>query len=190
MPEAPGVIATDFPLKGLGVLKRLLHTELDYSEWANRRLLQACEQLTPEEFIYDFGASHASIGGTLRHILYAERAWTARLVANSLPEFDLLGDPKSDPGPPLEPELTMLTVHWPPVWIAWHRWLADLSDDELDHEMSSTRSDGSLFMVARWQLALHMVNHSTMHRGQIVTMLRALGKQPPNTDLFTLYHAR
>jgi len=33
--------------------------------------------------------------------------------------------------------------------------------------------------VPRWQIVLHAVNHSTLHRGQIVTMLRTLGLQPP-----------
>jgi uncharacterized damage-inducible protein DinB len=32
-----------------------------------------------------------------------------------------------------------------------------------------------------------MVNDSTRHRGQIITMLRALGKQPPSVDLLRYY---
>ena len=32
-----------------------------------------------------------------------------------------------------------------------------------------------------------MVNHSSLHRGQISTMLRALGRRPPNTDILTYY---
>jgi uncharacterized damage-inducible protein DinB len=31
------------------------------------------------------------------------------------------------------------------------------------------------------------VNHSTYHRGQIVTMLRQLGAKPPTTDLILFY---
>jgi uncharacterized damage-inducible protein DinB len=29
----------------------------------------------------------------------------------------------------------------------------------------------------------HVVNHSTYHRGQVVTMLKQLGVQVPSTDL-------
>jgi uncharacterized damage-inducible protein DinB len=29
----------------------------------------------------------------------------------------------------------------------------------------------------------HVVNHATMHRGQIVGMIRQLGLDPPSTDL-------
>ena len=48
--------------------------------------------------------------------------------------------------------------------------------------------DDGVFRVPRWQIVLHAINHSTFHRGQIVSMLRALGVQPPNTDL-TCYYA-
>jgi uncharacterized damage-inducible protein DinB len=33
----------------------------------------------------------------------------------------------------------------------------------------------------------HVVNHSSYHRGQVVTMLRQLGIQPPATDLIRYY---
>jgi len=31
------------------------------------------------------------------------------------------------------------------------------------------------------------VNHATLHRGQVVGMLRQLGKRPPNVDIMTFY---
>jgi len=39
-----------------------------------------------------------------------------------------------------------------------------------------------------WKLLLHVVNHATLHRGQIMGMLRQLGKQPPTNDIFIGYH--
>ncbi|MGH9667837.1 MAG: DinB family protein, partial [Bryobacteraceae bacterium] len=33
----------------------------------------------------------------------------------------------------------------------------------------------------------HVVNHSTQHRGQIVTLLRQLGQKPPTLDLIAYY---
>jgi uncharacterized damage-inducible protein DinB len=35
-------------------------------------------------------------------------------------------------------------------------------------------------------LMRHVVNHGSYHRGQLVTMLRQLGKAPPSTD-YILY---
>jgi len=34
---------------------------------------------------------------------------------------------------------------------------------------------------------LHIVNHATLHRGQVMGMLRQLGHVPPGTD-YLFYH--
>ncbi len=46
--------------------------------------------------------------------------------------------------------------------------------------------DGQVFAHTLADLIRHVVNHSTYHRGQLVTMLRQLGHTPPSTD-FTRY---
>jgi uncharacterized damage-inducible protein DinB len=38
-----------------------------------------------------------------------------------------------------------------------------------------------------WQIVLHLVNHATLHRGQVMAMLRQLGAVPPPTDLMVYY---
>ena len=35
---------------------------------------------------------------------------------------------------------------------------------------------------------MHVVNHATLHRGQIVGMLRQLGVTPPATDIVFYYY--
>src|SRR5215475_995175 len=39
-----------------------------------------------------------------------------------------------------------------------------------------------------WQIVMHVVNHGTLHRGQIVGMLRQLGVKPPATDIVFYYY--
>jgi uncharacterized damage-inducible protein DinB len=34
---------------------------------------------------------------------------------------------------------------------------------------------------------LHLVNHHTDHRGQVITLLRQLGKEPEPSDLYRFY---
>ena len=46
---------------------------------------------------------------------------------------------------------------------------------------------GETFTHVYWQAFQHVVNHSTYHRGQIITMLRQLGVKPPGTDLIMFY---
>ena len=41
-----------------------------------------------------------------------------------------------------------------------------------------------------WQIVMHVVNHATLHRGQIVGMLRQLGVKPPTTDIVFHYYGQ
>ena len=52
----------------------------------------------------------------------------------------------------------------------------------------STRGDA--FTTPLWQQLQHVVNHSSYHRGQVVTLLRQLGVDPIGTDLIAFYRGR
>jgi uncharacterized damage-inducible protein DinB len=171
----------------MSIAKDILVTDVAYSAWATQQLLDACSALTADELERHLNASHGSIVGTLRHIYYGERAWSSRLRANALPPLDNLSDPEPFPDLPSEPDLEVLKQKWPEVWSSLQEWLENLPEAELDRDLYCRRNNGKDFCISRWELLRHIVNHSTLHRGQIMGMLRALGKQPPNTDLFTYY---
>jgi uncharacterized damage-inducible protein DinB len=176
------------------MIRQLLFTKLDYSAWANQRLLDACVTLTGEQLDRDLGVSHRSILGTLQHIYIAEQVWSERLRANPLPPlverqaqvFEIEDRPLSH-DPYSEPGLETLEKHWPKIWEASRQWLKDLPEEELDRETTCLSASGETVFVSRTKILLHMVNHSTLHRGQVMNMLRSLGKQPPGTDLFSFY---
>ena len=53
--------------------------------------------------------------------------------------------------------------------------------------IAKLRLDGSEHRNHLWELLLHIVNHSTYHRGQITTMLRQLGARTIATDITRWY---
>lgn len=171
----------------MSVAKAALLTYVDYSAWANQQLLAACSVLTAEELGVDLGASHGSVIATLRHIYYSERVWLNRLRANSLPPLNEMGDQRRFQDSPPEPGLPDLEQKWPEVWNGLHEWLQNVPEIELERELSCVRPNDRDFRISRWKLLLHMVNHSTLHRGQVMQLLRRLGKQPPGTDVFGYY---
>jgi uncharacterized damage-inducible protein DinB len=63
--------------------KQLLLSDVHYSAWANRCVLEACAALTGEELERDLHISHANILATLRHIYDGERVWLDRLRATA-----------------------------------------------------------------------------------------------------------
>jgi uncharacterized damage-inducible protein DinB len=161
-------------------LKQVLVAHVGYSGWGTRRVLDACARLNPEQLDRDLGASHASILRTFRHIHDGERVWLRRLVEG--------GSGRLPSGSAPEHSFEFIVESWPEIWRGYREWLESASDVELTEEISTVLPDGKDFRVPRSQIVLHAINHSTFHRGQIVSMLRVLGIQPPNTDL-TCYYA-
>ena len=152
-----------------------LLTHLDYTLWASSKLLDAATRLTPDQISRDLRVSHTSVLATLQHIYYADRTWLARLTGQQIPFADL------DPGPSLDD----LKEAWPRV-IAGLRSFVESSTD-LETDLTATRLNGATFTCARWKIILHVVNHATLHRGQVMAMLRQLDQVPPATDLFYFY---
>ncbi|HEY7797236.1 MAG TPA: DinB family protein, partial [Hyphomonadaceae bacterium] len=51
-----------------------------YNAWANTRLYDAAARLTDEQLWRDVGLFFGSLGGTLNHILVADRVWMKRFT--------------------------------------------------------------------------------------------------------------
>jgi uncharacterized damage-inducible protein DinB len=163
-------------------LKELLLAHIGYSAWATGRVLEACSVLTEEQIGRNCGASHSSLLQTLRHCHDGERVWLHRLM-----EVDNDRLPR---GSAPEHSFEFLVKSWPQLWEGYRQWLEAASDDDLTFELSTILPDDAVFRVPRWQIVLHAVNHTSFHRGQIITMLRGFGVQPPNTDLTAYYSTR
>jgi uncharacterized damage-inducible protein DinB len=61
-----------------------------------------------------------------------------------------------------------------------------LTDDRLRERISYQNLKGERWEYSLGQMLQHVVNHSTYHRGQIITLLRQLGLKGVSTD-FLLY---
>jgi uncharacterized damage-inducible protein DinB len=150
-----------------------------YTEWANNLVLDASEALSAEQLLSDVRISHGSILGTLAHMAGAEWIWLERWHGNS------------PAGPDVWTPWTVqhcktlghVRARWHEIIEKRHAYLARLSDADLPAPLSFKRlngEQGSLPLVAQMQ---HVVNHATLHRGQVVGMIRQLGITPPATDL-------
>lgn len=160
------------------VSREALLTHFDYTLWASLRLLDAAGRLTDDELRRDLGVSHGSVLGTLQHIYYADRVWLARLEGRTLPAF-------MDPEP--GPDVAALKEHWPVV-IKGLRDFAELAPEELlEGPLTFQRLNGDKYSLTHWKVLLHVVNHATLHRGQVMGMLRQLGHVPPGTD-YLFFH--
>jgi uncharacterized damage-inducible protein DinB len=151
-----------------------IQTHLKYSTWASQRVFEAAKKLNPDDLTRNVGASHASILGTLSHIHFADRIWYSRVV---------------DPNEPVikESDLPTLEKEWPAIQRKWEAWAEQVQDADLGHMIATKSLDGIPYQVAVEKVVLHLVNHDSLHRGQVMGMIRQLGIAPPPTDLMMYY---
>jgi uncharacterized damage-inducible protein DinB len=122
-------------------------------------------------------SSHGGIHGTLAHIVGAEKGWLARWQGKSENGTAAISQMQS---------LAEIRALWENVCDEMSRFLATLDDGKLQEMLSTTARTGN-YTTSYWQMIQHVVDHSSYHRGQIVTMLRQLGVTPPSTGLIRFY---
>lgn len=152
-----------------------------YTRWANERMRAAASRLSAEELGRNLGSSFPSVLATLAHILFGEWIWLERWQGRSpmaLPaDWDLS-------------TWEELTQRWEEVAERQAAFVAALAPGDLHRVVHYTNTTGAPFDAPLWQLMLHLVNHSTYHRGQVATLLRQLGTQAPSTDLVVFHRER
>lgn len=152
----------------------------DYNAWANRRLFDGLDALSPEEYGRDLRSSHGGIGGTVAHIVWAEDLWFTRWRGAPPPAVPQGRD---------LPTLAAARERWERIEAERAAWLAAFPEARLTATIVVRPTAGGEFQHTFAQMFRHLVYHSGYHRGQVVTLLRQLGHRPPSTDLI-LYHRR
>lgn len=149
-------------------IKPLLDQLAGYTLWANTRSVDRLKDEPDAVLDHPVSSSFPTLRATILHIRDAESAWMHRLQGIS-----------PVPWPAEESrEPSSLLKH-----TARLRDLVAGTDDDwlmgaaVYHDLRGNRHE-----QPRWQMLLHCFNHGTQHRGQLITMMRALGldRIPPN----------
>jgi uncharacterized damage-inducible protein DinB len=143
-----------------------------YDRWANAKVLAAAAVLTPEHLGRDLRTSHGSVFGTLAHILWAEWRWLGRWP----------GAPAPGPDPLASTDLPSLRARWSALEGSQAEFLGGVTDAVLGRPVSYENPPGRVWTYSLGQMLQHVVNHSTYHRGQVITLLRQLGAAVVATD--------
>jgi uncharacterized damage-inducible protein DinB len=148
-----------------------------YDRWANGRLLDAVSGLSEGELKKPLGASFGSTLGTLRHILWSEWVWLGRWQPAGV----------GIPNPLSTRDLADLKASWSTFEGAQEAFLVTLQEPHLARVISYENPPGTTWSYSLQHMLQHVVNHSTYHRGQVVTLMRQLGKKPPATDFLVFF---
>ena len=151
----------------------------DYTEWANRLAMEAAGELTSEDLRRDVAISHQSIFGTLLHMAGAEWIWLERWHGRSPAKAEAWSLWTTESCA----DLSALRERWQSLVDRRAAYISELDEARLAAELPFKLLSGdpsSMRLVDQMQ---HVANHATMHRGQVVGMIRQLGIEPPSTDL-------
>ena len=150
-----------------------IQTLFTFNNWANHRILAAVSGLETSDFSRDLQTSYRSVHGTLVHIFWAEWLWLQRWQGES---------PKRVFASEEFPDAAAIEAAWTNLECDRQAFLNNLSDERLKTRISYENLRGQRYEYSLAHMMQHLLNHSTYHRGQIVTLLRQLGRTPPATD--------
>ena len=153
-------------------------THIRYSGWASRKVLEAALALSPEDRAKPMNVSHESIARTLTHIYFGDAIWYSRIAdpGYAVPAHDAL------------PSFDFVVDEWPRLQARWEAWADAATDAEIARQVLFKSLFAGDAGLPAWQIVMHVVNHGTLHRGQIVGMLRQFNVKPPATDIVFYYY--
>jgi uncharacterized damage-inducible protein DinB len=152
-----------------------------YNAWANRRIFAALHRLATEPYFRDLRSSHGGVHGTLCHIVWAEQLWLSRWRGTPAPGVVQGKDLAT---------LAAAEARWEAVEAERAAFLTGLDEPGLEQTVSVRPSTGGEYRHTFREMFRHAVDHSSYHRGQIITLLRQLGVEPPSTGLIGFYRSQ
>ncbi|NTS39733.1 DinB family protein [Flavisolibacter sp. BT320] len=155
-------------------MKEIILQYAAYHSWANNLLLSTIQSLPEEQHQAAVKSSFPSLYKTVLHMYDAESIWWQRLKLQE--KVDRPSDTFTGDMATLSQEVLLQNKRW-------HQWVTNANEHALQHEFIYYNSRKERFKQPVYQMLLHLFNHGTYHRGQLVTMLRALGVEKiPQTD--------
>ena len=146
-----------------------------YNAWANREIFEAVAALPEGEATRARPSLFRNIVHTLNHNYVIDLIWQAHLegrehgyTARNTPEH---------------PPLAELWRRQQEVDRWYVEWSDGLTDVDLAEKVSFSLIGGNRGVMTRAEILLHVVNHTTYHRGFVADLFYQIPARPPTTDL-------
>jgi uncharacterized damage-inducible protein DinB len=141
----------------------------DYHFAMNRHVWDSyVMKLSDEDFRRGSGYSHGSVRDQVVHLVSVDEAWFGDLRGDA-PSADLAADA----------DRAAIRARWDAVEDRMRDYLGRLRDDQLLGFPIAEGEDKELHL---WQILIHVVNHGTDHRAQLLRELNDLGLETTAQD--------
>ena len=152
----------------------LLRSHYAYQSWAMSNLLTALGDLTPEEYETVPASGHGSIRDTLAHLLSTQAGWFSWFDGTTDAAGAMMLRIRGTDVATVE----AAAERWQEVRERTAACLAPLTEEAIRKVWSATAPNGMTLSIPLWQLMLHVANHGTHTRAQIVAAIRRTGRKP------------
>ncbi len=144
-------------------MKQLLQQYSAYNLWANKIITDKICQLPAAILYNEMNSSFGTIYKTVVHLMDVESIWWQRLKLQEHVEWP--GINYSEPIDILSKDLLHLSKQW-------NDWVLAANEIKITHVFEYQNSKKEIFKQPVYEMLLHLFNHQTFHRGQLVTMMR------------------
>jgi uncharacterized damage-inducible protein DinB len=145
-------------------MKKLLVDYTTYNVWANRKIIQLLKD-NRSLIKKKTNSSFDTLAGTIQHIWFAEEIWLSRLEGSTRALASTYFKGKNK-------ELLHAFEH---CSMAFQHFVTNQPKSFFSDTCNFKATSGTDYAQTNQEIILHCMNHSTQHRGQIITMLRQLG---------------
>lgn len=154
-------------------MKDLLQQYAAFNVWATQRITDVVAQLSEEKINAEIASSFPSMFKTVLHLLDAETIWWQRLKLQE--HIERPSETFAGSFEELQKKLLQQSS-------LFSEWVSNASEPQLQHVFAYIR-DKEQNKMQVCDMLLHLFNHNSYHRGQLVTMLRQSGViKIPSTD--------
>ena len=150
----------------------------DFNIWATDIFCDMLAQISDEQWQQKIVSSFDTIQETALHIISAEKAWLQRFKKEKVEwlQFNYKGSKDAH------------IQLWKQASADLKKFIAAFDKHELETILHYKRLNGEEKSTPFYIMFAHVFNHSTFHRGQLVTMLRQVGfTEIKSTDLIGFY---
>jgi len=157
-------------------MKEMLQRYAAYNVWANHKLIFAMEPFGETAWFTELPSSFNTLYKTVLHIWDAESIWWQRMRMH---ESFIIPSKTFDPSP------KDACNGWLQQSMQWEEFVKSpqLDEEALLSQLHYKNLKGEAFVQPVSDIIHHVFNHSTYHRGQLITMMHALGATNfPATD--------
>jgi uncharacterized damage-inducible protein DinB len=153
-----------------------------YNAWANRLIFDSVAALPEGEAAKERATLFRNMVHTLNHNYVIDRIWQAHLEGR-----DHGYDARNTKDHPPLPELWRAQQEVDRWYIAWSDAVTDAA---LDEKVEYTLIGGNRGAMTRGEILLHVINHTTYHRGFVADLFYQVPARPPTTDLPVYFRER